>query len=54
MLNKRIGIRNGIEITTVNDTYPVFEGGNLIGAIELVSGCNRIGKIHASTGFKIV
>ena len=27
--------RNGIEITTVNDTYPVFENGNLIGAIEL-------------------
>ena len=27
--------RNGIEITTVNDTYPVFESGNLIGAIEL-------------------
>ena len=27
--------RNGIEITTVNDTYPVFDSGNLIGAIEL-------------------
>ncbi|WP_342598696.1 sigma 54-interacting transcriptional regulator [Psychrobacillus sp. FSL H8-0483] len=26
--------RNGQEITTINDTYPVFEQGNLIGAIE--------------------
>ncbi|MFX3675324.1 MAG: sigma 54-interacting transcriptional regulator [Paenisporosarcina sp.] len=27
--------RNGHEITTINDTYPVFEGGELIGAVEL-------------------
>ncbi|SES16100.1 sigma 54-interacting transcriptional regulator [Psychrobacillus sp. OK032] len=26
--------RNGQEITTINDTYPVFENGKLIGAIE--------------------
>lgn len=27
--------RNGHEITTINDTYPVFENGELIGAVEL-------------------
>ncbi|QBP40575.1 sigma 54-interacting transcriptional regulator [Paenisporosarcina antarctica] len=27
--------RNGHEITTINDTYPVFENGKLIGAVEL-------------------
>jgi len=27
--------RDGIEITTINDTYPVFNDGKLIGAIEL-------------------
>lgn len=27
--------RNGHEITTINDTYPVFENGELIGALEL-------------------
>ena len=27
--------RNGIEITTINDTYPIFDEGNLIGAVEL-------------------
>lgn len=27
--------RNEIEITTVNDTYPIFDNGELIGAIEL-------------------
>ena len=36
--------RNGIEITTVNDTYPVFEGGNLIGAIELARDITALEK----------
>lgn len=26
--------RNGIQITTINDTYPIFNGDNLIGAVE--------------------
>lgn len=37
--------RNGIEITTVNDTYPVFEGGNLIGAIELSRDITALEKV---------
>src|SRR5690625_4378359 len=27
--------RNGIQITTINDTYPIFDNDNLIGAVEL-------------------
>ncbi|AOV07015.1 sigma 54-interacting transcriptional regulator [Sporosarcina ureilytica] len=27
--------RNGIQITTINDTYPIFDGDKLIGAVEL-------------------
>lgn len=37
--------RNGIEITTVNDTYPVFGNGNLIGAIELSRDITALEKV---------
>ncbi|MBO1911507.1 sigma 54-interacting transcriptional regulator, partial [Microvirga sp. 3-52] len=37
--------RNGIEITTINDTYPVFRDRNLIGAIELSRDITALEKI---------
>ena len=41
--------RNGIEITTINDTYPVFDDGALIGAIELARDITTLEKfIHQS------
>lgn len=41
--------QEGIEITTVNDTYPVFEDGELIGAIELARDVTALEKfLHQS------
>ncbi len=38
---------NGIEITTVNDTFPVFDQGKLIGAVELARDVTALEKfIH--------
>lgn len=36
--------RNGTEITTVNDTFPVFDGEKLIGAVELARDVTAIEK----------
>lgn len=36
--------RKGTEITTVNDTYPIFDGNELIGAIELSSDVTALEK----------
>ena len=35
MSNRRIGIGKGHEITTINDTYPVFHEDELVGAVEI-------------------
>ena len=41
--------QDGIEITTVNDTYPVFEAGKLIGAVELARDVTALEKfMHQS------
>ena len=41
--------QDGIEITTVNDTYPVFEAGDLIGAVELARDVTALEKfMHQS------
>ena len=37
--------RNGQEITTINDTYPVFEDGTLIGAIEFSRDITALEKL---------
>ena len=37
--------RKGQEITTINDTYPVFENGQLIGAIELARDVTTLEKV---------
>lgn len=37
--------RKGQEITTINDTYPVFDGGNLIGAMELSRDITTLEKV---------
>lgn len=36
--------RNGTEITTINDTYPIWDGDSLIGAIELASDVTALEK----------
>lgn len=36
--------RNGTEITTINDTYPIWDGDTLIGAIELASDVTALEK----------
>lgn len=36
--------RNGTEITTINDTYPIFDEANLIGAVELARDVTAIEK----------
>ncbi|WP_322555769.1 sigma 54-interacting transcriptional regulator [Sporosarcina beigongshangi] len=36
--------RNGTEITTINDTYPIYDGTNLIGAVELVRDVTALEK----------
>ncbi|RNF39275.1 sigma 54-interacting transcriptional regulator [Planococcus salinus] len=37
--------RKGQEITTINDTYPVFDGQQMIGAIELSRDVTRLEKV---------
>ncbi|MFD1863429.1 sigma 54-interacting transcriptional regulator [Planococcus chinensis] len=37
--------RKGQEITTINDTYPVFSDGNLIGAIEMSQDVTTLEKV---------
>ncbi|QHJ71787.1 sigma 54-interacting transcriptional regulator [Planococcus halotolerans] len=37
--------RKGQEITTINDTYPVFENGQMIGAIELARDVTTLEKV---------
>lgn len=37
--------RNGQEITTINDTFPIFEDGRLIGAIELARDITALEKL---------
>lgn len=37
--------QNGHEITTINDTYPVFENGKIIGAIEFSSDITTLEKL---------
>lgn len=41
--------RKGQEITTINDTYPVYEAGELIGAIELARDV-RLWELYRSPG----
>ena len=36
--------RNGIEITTINDTYPIFNEGTLIGAVEFARDVTALEK----------
>ncbi len=36
--------RNGTEITTINDTYPIYEDANLIGAVELARDVTALEK----------
>ena len=36
--------RNGTEITTINDTYPIFNEGKLIGAVELARDVTALEK----------
>ena len=36
--------RNGIEITTINDTYPIYNEGTLIGAVELARDITTLEK----------
>ncbi|KXH79212.1 sigma 54-interacting transcriptional regulator [Sporosarcina sp. HYO08] len=36
--------RNGTEITTINDTYPIFQEDNLIGAVELAQDVTALEK----------
>ncbi|MGX9135698.1 sigma 54-interacting transcriptional regulator [Rummeliibacillus sp. JY-2-4R] len=37
--------QNGQEITTINDTYPIFENGQLLGAIELARDVTTLEKL---------
>ena len=37
--------RNGTEITTINDTYPIFDGDELIGAVELARDVTALEKL---------
>ncbi|WP_338324998.1 PAS domain-containing protein [Planococcus citreus] len=37
--------RKGQEITTINDSYPVFENGELIGAIELARDVTTLERV---------
>ena len=44
MSNRRIGIGKGHEITTINDTYPIFDEGKLIGAVEIARDVTALEK----------
>ncbi|MFD1927574.1 sigma 54-interacting transcriptional regulator [Sporosarcina siberiensis] len=40
--------RNGIEITTINDTYPIYDKDELVGAVELARDVTVLEKIQQS------
>ena len=46
--------RNGIEITTINDTYPVFKLNELIGAVEISSDVTALEKFNKLSTKKMI
>lgn len=37
--------RNGVQITTINDTYPIFQEGQIIGAVEIAKDITAVEKL---------